>query len=61
MDSDQPPVPMPGHQGWIISCGRGNTYGHPHQSSLHHHFTSGWGNPIHTSNLGQQPRGDRFV
>ncbi len=57
---DQPPSPTTGHQGWIISCGRGNTYRHPHTSSLAHHDATGWGLPIYTSNSGGQQRGDRI-
>jgi hypothetical protein len=61
VSSDQPPSPAPGQHAWIISCGRGNTYRHPHPKSLTDHGSAGWGVPIYTSNAGGQPRGDRTV
>jgi competence protein ComEC len=58
---DQPPSPASLFGRWIVSCGRGNTYRHPHQSSLDKHIATGWGSPVHTSSMGGEARGDRVL
>jgi hypothetical protein len=58
---DAPPRPARHYGRWIISCGRGNTYRHPHPEALIDHAAAGWGSPEYTRKFGCILRGDRYL
>lgn len=61
LPGDLPPRASGGRSRWVISCGRANTYGHPHPEALASHASVGWGRPEFTRCWGSTPRNDRWL